>query len=203
MEIVQNTEVDSQAIEEPQRSLGSGSQESNGKSINVGAHQNSFVSQGDKIKPKKKPVILRPKKNSIQSPLRSPLKDNRLRKRPRAVSEDLFDLNKFLGTGLFGGNVEADDIEDGEIRDECMGVLCSSPINVLDLNCVASPGESVVPGPSSLGDDEVVKDSMADKIVEELNATLKIGDIVGARLGNFNDLVKNTIVGEGNNVVHQ
>ncbi|KAI3820791.1 hypothetical protein L1987_08339 [Smallanthus sonchifolius] len=188
MEIVQNTEVDSQAIEEvgnmgdsegrlggacpqenlrrqPQRSLGSGFQESNGKSINDGAHQNSFVSQGDKIRPKKKPVILRPKKNSIQSPLRSPLEDNRPRKRPRAVSEDLFDLNKFLGTGLFGGNVEAGNIEDGEIRDEGMGVLCSS-INVL--------GESVVPSPSSLGDDEVVKDSMMDKIVEELNATLKI-----------------------------
>ncbi|KAI3713862.1 hypothetical protein L1987_72449 [Smallanthus sonchifolius] len=198
MENAQNMEVDSQAIEEvgnmgdyegrlgdacpwenlvrqPQRSLGIGSQE----------------------------MILRPKKKSIPSPLRSSLEDTRPRKRSRAVSEELFDLNKLLGTCLFGGNVEADDFEDGEIRDEGMGVQSSSHINVMDLNRVASPGESVVPSPSSTGDNEVVMESMADKGDDELNATLKIGEIVGARLENFNELVKNTIEGEGINGVHQ
>ncbi|KAI3743512.1 hypothetical protein L1987_61222 [Smallanthus sonchifolius] len=156
-----------------------------------------FESQGSGIWPSKKPVILKPKKTPIVSPVGSPLVTSRPKKRSRPESEVPFNLNRLLGSGIFGPYPEFTELEEGEIRIDGF-----NPRD-LDLNAVASygdPGDSPSGAPSLEG---MAVDLSVETDELELSATVRMGNIVGARLDNFLDLVKSSIDGEGINVVIQ
>ncbi|KAI3811803.1 hypothetical protein L1987_21535 [Smallanthus sonchifolius] len=128
--------------------LGGGTQEVKGKNKCDGPHQFFFESQGGVIRPIRKPALLRPKKTTGSSPIGSPLESSRLKKRPRAGSEEWFDLNNCLGSGLFGGNTVIRDLEEGEVKDSNMGNRIFDHPSALDLNYVVTSGEPGSPNSS-------------------------------------------------------
>ncbi|KAI3712128.1 hypothetical protein L1987_70677 [Smallanthus sonchifolius] len=83
-----------------------------------------------------------------ERPIGSPLESSRPKKRPRAGSEEWFDLNNCLGSGLFGENTVIGDLEEGEVKDSDMGNQSFDHPSALDLNYAAASGESGSPNSS-------------------------------------------------------
>ncbi|KAI3818251.1 hypothetical protein L1987_12054 [Smallanthus sonchifolius] len=158
------------------RELGGGTQAVKGKNKCDGVHQFFFESQGGVIRHIRKPALLRPKKPAGSSPIGSPLESSRPKKRPRAGSEEWFDLNNCLGSGLFGGNTVIGDLEEGEVKDSDMGNQSFDHPSALDLNYVAVSGESGSLNSSFFEDVEVVKESQGAQEDGELEATAEITD---------------------------
>ncbi|KAI3824186.1 hypothetical protein L1987_05636 [Smallanthus sonchifolius] len=181
----------------------SGSPKEDGRAATVGFCEHAFESSGKVKRPIRKPSILRPKKAKCSSFNVSPMEDNRPKKRVRAEKEEPFDLNKLLGRGLFGDISRVAELEEGEIRDAEQEMPGESPPSALDLNSFASPADSNIHSHLSSGEDEIVADSVNFQEINEVEATVKMGEIVGAFLGNHCELVKEIINGEGINGVNQ
>ncbi|KAI3754715.1 hypothetical protein L1987_54504 [Smallanthus sonchifolius] len=180
---------------------GSGSPKNNGRVCDNGVGGQSFESTGEKIRPILKPAILRPKKVNCANLNASPMEDKRPTKKQRA--DIPFDLNRLLGLSPFGVTQVDIGLEEGEIRDpgkESSGAVTPKSI---DLNLMALPVVLDNLCNSSSCDDEVVMDSLNHQEINEAEATMKMGDIVGACLGNHSDMINEIIYGEGNSVVNQ
>ncbi|KAI3693928.1 hypothetical protein L1987_76884 [Smallanthus sonchifolius] len=171
----------------------------NGNELNLEAPplQFPFESQGIGIRPSKRPVILKPKKTPAVSPVESPLVTSRPKKRSRPDPEDPFNINRFLGTCIFGPYPIATKLEEGENRDDGFNPRDQ------DLNAVASSGDPRDPPSRAPSIEGMADDPPLENDELELSATVRMGNIVGARLDNFLDLVKISIEGEGNNAVVQ
>ncbi|KAI3712896.1 hypothetical protein L1987_71465 [Smallanthus sonchifolius] len=154
-----------------------------------------FKSVDKEKRPIMKSAILRPKKAN------SPLEDTRPKKRSRAESEDLFGLEMLLGFSLFGDNTLDRDLEEGEIREPDLEPPDRYLPPILDLNSLATPTVSDSLNHMATSMDERVVDSFSEQAINEIEATVIMGEVVGTHLGNHSDLVKQIIHEEGNNVV--
>ncbi|KAI3825156.1 hypothetical protein L1987_06632 [Smallanthus sonchifolius] len=181
----------------------SGSPKEDGRAATVGFCEHVFESSRNVKRPIRKPSILRPKKAKCSSFNVSPMEDNMAKKRLRAEREEPFDLNKLLGRGLFGDISRVAELEEGEIRDAEQEMPGESPPSALDLNSFASPVDSDIHSHLGSGEDEIVADSVNFQEINEVKATVKMGEIVGAFLGNHCELVKEIINDEGINGVNQ
>ncbi|KAI3825157.1 hypothetical protein L1987_06633 [Smallanthus sonchifolius] len=181
----------------------SGSPKEDGRAATVGFCEHVFESARNVKRPIRKPSILRPKKAKCSSFNVSPMEDNMAKKRLRAEREEPFDLNKLLGRGLFGDISRVAELEEGEIRDAEQEMPGKSPPSALDLNSFASPADSDIHSHLGSGEDEIVADSVNFQEINEVKATVKMGEIVDAFLGNHCELVKEIINGEGINGVNQ
>ncbi|KAI3675585.1 hypothetical protein L1987_85175 [Smallanthus sonchifolius] len=179
-------------VNQPQSVKEKGALLDNGNELNLEAPplQFPFESQGSCIRPIKRPVILKPKKTPAVSSVGSPLISSRPKKRSRPNPEDPFDLNRFLGSGIFGPYLVATVLEEGEIRDD--GCIPRD----LDLNAVASSGDPGDPPSRVPSIEGMAVDPPLENDELELSATVRMGNMVGARLDNFLDLVKISIDGE-------
>ncbi|KAI3777212.1 hypothetical protein L1987_47009 [Smallanthus sonchifolius] len=161
----------------------------NSSSVSRGIRKNSFN------------LLMNKHKNKPSST--SPGSDNRPKKRTRSESDDIFNLNGLLGLGNNRKHhADLKNKDNGEIRKKEHGGF--------DLNSRADSSNVYEPGNS--GRQQTVAGDAGTEvglnplfsgvgIQEEIQATVLLGNKLGADLGGFNTEMEKIITNEGNNVV--
>ncbi|PWA43338.1 nucleotide-binding alpha-beta plait domain-containing protein [Artemisia annua] len=144
-------------------------------------------------KPKKRPIKLCKKRSQrVQNINSSPSDVVRPKKRCRNEDNDPFDLDRLIGIFHNEEGIEGDSQSRSaeSLRQSVDG-------GSLDLNCEASAPESAVEGSGAV--EQVVDEG--DSLVQEVEATVIVGAVLGADLAGHEGLVRNAIVEEGINGV--
>ncbi|KAI3676064.1 hypothetical protein L1987_85661 [Smallanthus sonchifolius] len=158
-----------------------------------------FKSQGNNIKPRKKPTILNPPRDKLRNNTSSPVEGIRPKKRCRSSLEDPFGLDSLLNQCKIR-SASADSFKGG-----INSSISKEGINPEGIEITGSPIEKMLPESKLEGFKYFDKgiSSQPERstrgIDPEVSATIEIGSKLGVQLVDHLNLVKETIVLEGNN----
>ncbi|PWA86209.1 nucleotide-binding alpha-beta plait domain-containing protein [Artemisia annua] len=184
------------------------------RSSNIGVDINFDISNVDSsIKSSEEPIVfsaigngpkhihrpnkakIRKRSHRVQNNIISPVDSNRPRKRNRQEEDDPFDLDRFIGILQVEESAVDPPLESTHINMDTG--IADFPVHTCAIPEVSSMNH--LDG-SEVAVNGVESTVAMDKEVEE---TIKIGVALGMDLSEHKELVKNHIVGEGNNVVNQ
>lgn len=157
------------------------------------AFSHVFIASNNGPVNKRKPIkACSNRRERAQSIKVSPIEGGRPKKRCRSMEDDPFDLDRFIGivnNNSVGVNSTIIVEEGSQSQQEEVGSK-----EVIDLEGIPS-GEVVI---NEAPVDPV--EGEGDRLSKEMEATVKLGAILGVKLDDHAGLVKQSIIDEGNNV---
>ncbi|PWA48465.1 RNA-directed DNA polymerase, eukaryota [Artemisia annua] len=158
-------------------------------------HLFSAVRNGPKPNYRPNKIKIRKRNQRVHGSNISPVESSRPRKRNRQAEDNPFDLDRFIGI------IQEEESAEGPYMDSNCNKI---DVGDLDLNNPAHDSVSSVNSSSAqIGGLEEVENGVESVAVldKEVEETIKISVALGMDLAEHKDLVKNSIVVEGNNVV--